>query len=50
VSRSPDTSLRDWARERVTAVKAQVAKSGDGKGGSGAASPKPPAKPSGKKP
>ena len=44
--RSPDTGLRDWARERVTAMKAQLK-----------ASPAPPAapkrsepaKPSGKK-
>jgi cytochrome c-type biogenesis protein CcmH/NrfG len=38
VSRSPDTSLRDWARERVTAVKARLPKSA-----------KPAARPAGKK-
>ena len=27
-NRSPDTTLRDWARERVNAVKAELAKSG----------------------
>jgi TolA-binding protein len=50
-ARSPDTTLRDWARERVTAVKSQL------KANDGAAAPtkrsesaKPPGKPAGKKP
>ena len=47
VSRSPDTSLRNWARERVAAVKAQLPKAG---AGNGAAPKRPePAKPAGKK-
>jgi TolA-binding protein len=47
VSRSPDTSLRDWARERVTAVKAQLPKTG---AGNDTAPRRPePAKPAGKK-
>jgi TolA-binding protein len=50
VSKSPDSSLRDWARERVTAVKTQIPKAGDGKGAGGAAPKRPePAKPAGKK-
>jgi TolA-binding protein len=51
-NRSPDTSLRDWARERVAAMRAQLPKSGNGKSpGGGATTPKrpEPAKPAGKK-
>lgn len=52
-SRTPDTSLRDWARERVTAVKKQLPKPGNGN--SAAPGPKrsepakPAEKPAGKK-
>jgi hypothetical protein len=42
VDRSPDTSLRDWARERVAAVKARLPKPGG-------TAPKP-SKPAGAKP
>jgi TolA-binding protein len=49
VSRSPDTGLRDWARERVTAVKSHLPKAGgNGKGGATPKRPEP-AKPAGKK-
>jgi TolA-binding protein len=57
---SPDTSLRDWAKERVAAVKSQLPKPANGKPTNGSASPgskrpepskpAPADKPAGKKP
>ena len=48
VNRSPDSTLRDWARERVTAVKAQLP-SAPKRSEPPKPSAKPPAKPAGKK-
>jgi TolA-binding protein len=49
-NRTPDASLRDWARERVTAVKAQLGKAGTGAPPPKRSEPAKPAdKPAGKK-